>query len=188
MALAAGDVAGARTAADELAATATAIGTQALESIAATATGAVLLAEDDPEGAADRLRTAVSLGQDVRTPYETARARALYGRALRAVGDDEGARLSWIAALTAFEQLGAEPDAATLRPLLGTRDAIPGGLTAREVEVLLLVSAGKTNRDIAVELVISEHTVARHIQNIYAKLGVSSRAAATAFVFEHRLA
>lgn len=188
VALATGDVAGARAAAEELAATTAAIGTQALEAVAAATTGAVLLADGDPEGAADRLRTAVSLGQDVRTPYETARARALYGRALRATGDDEGARLSWIAALTAFDQLGAEPDAAALRPLLGAPNAIPGGLTAREVEVLLLVSAGKTNRDIAVELVISEHTVARHIQNIYAKLGVSSRAAATAFVFEHRLA
>jgi DNA-binding NarL/FixJ family response regulator len=90
--------------------------------------------------------------------------------------------------LVAFDQLGAEPDAATVRRLLRTPGAIAGGLTAREVEVLRLLAAGKTNRDIAVELVISEHTVARHIQNIYAKIGVSSRAAATAFAFEHDLA
>ena len=66
--------------------------------------------------------------------------------------------------------------------------ALPAGLTAREEEVLRLVAAGKTNRDIAVELVISEHTVSRHLQNMFAKLGVSSRAAATAFAFEHGLA
>ena len=72
--------------------------------------------------------------------------------------------------------------------LLGQSDGLPRGLTAREVEVLRLVATGKTNRDIAVELVISQHTVARHLQNIFAKLDVSSRAAATAFAFEHGLA
>ena len=61
----------------------------------------------------------------------------------------------------------------------------PHGLSARELEVLRLVAAGKTNRQIAAELVVSEHTVARHLQNIFAKLGVSSRTAATAFAFEH---
>jgi len=97
-------------------------------------------------------------------------------------------KLALIGALATFEQLGAEPDAEATRRLLGTPEAIPGGLTAREVEVLRLLATGKTNRDIAVELVISEHTVARHIQNIYAKVGVSSRAAATAFAFAHDLA
>ncbi|MFI5056194.1 MAG: LuxR C-terminal-related transcriptional regulator [Actinomycetota bacterium] len=188
VALATGDIAGARASSDELAAIADAIGTHAMEAAAAAADGAVLLAEGDAENAADRLRIAVSLGQDVRTPDETARARARYGEALRALGDDEGARLALIGALAAFEELGAEPDAETTRRLLGTPGAIPGGLTAREAEVLRLLAAGKTNRDIGVELVISEHTVARHIQNIYAKVGVSSRAAATAFAFAHDLA
>ena len=187
VALATGDVAGARASSDELAAIAQAVGTPAMEAAAAAAEGAVLLAEGDAEHAADRLRTAVSLGQDVRTPDDTARARARYGEALRALGDDEGAQLALIGALAAFEQLGAEPDAEATRRLLEGPGAIPGGLTAREVEVLRLLAAGKTNRDIGVELVISEHTVARHIQNIYAKVGVSSRAAATAFAFAHDL-
>jgi len=188
VALATSDVVGGRTASEELAGIAAEIGMRALEAAAAAADGAVLLAEGDPEGAADRLRTAVSLGQDVRTPYETARARVLYGQALHALGDDEGMQLALVAALATFEQLGAEPDAATVRRLLRPPGEIPGGLTAREVEVLRLLAAGKTNRDIAIELVISEHTVARHIQNVYAKIGVSSRAAATAFAFEHDLA
>jgi hypothetical protein len=96
-----------------------------MEAAAAGADGAVLLAEGDAENAAGRLRTAVSLGQDVRTPDETARARARYGEALRALGDDEGARLALIGALAAFEELGAEPDAETTRRLLGAPGAIP---------------------------------------------------------------
>ena len=92
------------------------------------------------------------------------------------------------AALGAFEKLGATRDAAMVSDLLGGSTALPRGLTAREAEVLRLVAAGKTNRDIAVELVISEHTVARHLQNMFVKLGVSSRSAATAFAFEHGLA
>ena len=188
VALATSDVEGARASSDELAAIAAAVGTPAMEATAAAAEGAVLLAEGDAEKAADRLRAAVSLGQDVRTPDETARARARYGEALRALGDDEGAQLALVGALAVFEQLGAGPDAEATRRLLGAPEAIPGGLSAREVEVLRLLAAGKTNRDIGVELVISEHTVARHIQNIYAKVGVSSRAAATAFAFAHDLA
>jgi DNA-binding NarL/FixJ family response regulator len=62
-----------------------------------------------------------------------------------------------------------------------------GGLTAREVEVLRLVAAGKTNRTIAADLVLSEKTVARHLSNIFTKLGLSTRAAATAYAYEHDL-
>ena len=141
-----------------------------------------------PTAASVRLRQWVTRWQEVKAPYEVARARALYGQALVAEGDDEGGRRELLAARTAFQRLGGAPDIATTERLLGEPDALPGGLTAREVEVLRLVCAGKTNRDIAVELVISEHTVARHMQNMYAKLGVSSRAAATAFAFEHGLA
>ena len=89
--------------------------------------------------------------------------------------------------MAAFERLGATPDAEVSARLLGRPEGLPMGLTAREAEVLRLVAAGKTNRDIAVELVISEHTVARHLQNMFAKLGVSSRAGATAYAYEHDL-
>ncbi|HEV2951458.1 MAG TPA: helix-turn-helix transcriptional regulator, partial [Actinomycetota bacterium] len=91
------------------------------------------------------------------------------------------------AALSAFERLGAVPDAHSVAGMVSDGPPLPRGLTAREVEVLRLVAAGKTNRDIAAELVISEHTVARHLQNMFVKLGVSSRSAATAFAFEHSL-
>ena len=124
----------------------------------------------------------------LKLPYETARARLLYGLALRAAGDEDGARLELRVALSAFERLGAAGDAVKTSDLLSSPTALPNGLTPREAEVLRLVAAGKTNRDIAVELVISEHTVARHMQNMFVKLGVSSRSAATAFAFEHGLA
>jgi DNA-binding NarL/FixJ family response regulator len=110
-----------------------------------------------------------------------------YGLALREAGDEDDAALELRAALGAFERLGAVADAARASDLLGGPKALPRGLTAREAEVLRLVAAGKTNRDIAVELVISEHTVARHLQNMFVKLGVTSRSAATAFAFEHDL-
>ncbi len=92
------------------------------------------------------------------------------------------------AARAVFEQLGAAGDAAAASSLLAESGSLPGGLTVREAEVLRLVASGKTNRDIAVELVLSPHTVGRHLQNIFAKLGVSTRAAATAYAFEHGLA
>ncbi|MFF3397541.1 response regulator transcription factor [Streptomyces sp. NPDC002659] len=107
----------------------------------------------------------------------------------RAAGDDEGARLELRAARAVFERLGAVPDARRAAALLSTvRRHLPGELTEREVQVLRLVAAGRTNRSVASELVISEHTVARHLNNIFAKLDVSSRAAATAYACTHGLA
>jgi DNA-binding NarL/FixJ family response regulator len=111
----------------------------------------------------------------------------LYAEALRAAGDDDGAALELRAAVAMFERLGAAAEQGATEALLGDGSALPGGLTPREAEVLRLVASGKTDRDIAVELVISEHTVGRHLQNMYAKLGVTSRAGATAFAFEHAL-
>jgi len=110
--------------------------------------------------------------------------RMLVGLAFRELGDSDTATLELDAARGAFGELGAEPDLARLDSLTG---AAPHGLSPRELEVLRLVASGKTNRQIAEELVVSEHTVARHTQNIFSKLGVSSRTAATAFAFEHRL-
>lgn len=188
-AIAGGALDEARASAEQLAAIASETDTPAFRASVAAATGAVQLAEGDLPAALEHLHRALAAWQDLRLPYESARARALYARALRAGGDEEGARVELRAALAAFERLGAVPDAESTARLLEAPPAgLPSGLTAREAEVLRLVAAGKTNRNIAVELVISEHTVARHLQNMFAKLGVSSRAAATAYAYEHGLA
>jgi DNA-binding CsgD family transcriptional regulator len=182
------DLEGADAAADELASIARATGTGAIEAAAATSSGRVRLEQGDIQDALQRLRHAIELWTELRLPYEAATARLAFGLALEAGGDDGGALIEYRAAAAAFERLGAIPDAERSKRLAGEHDAIPGGLTPREVEVLRLVASGKTNRDIAVELVISEHTVARHLQNLFAKLDVSSRSAATAFAYEHGFA
>ena len=186
-ALAAGDLATARMSADEMNQMAGAADAAILAASASTVHGSVQLADGDVPGALESLRRACTTWQELKLPYEAARARMLYGIALRAAGDDDDARLELRAALSAFERLGAAADAVKASDLLGPPTSLPRGLTPREAEVLRLVAAGKTNRDIAVELVISEHTVARHMQNMFVKLGVSSRSAATAFAYEHGL-
>ncbi|MBT2368261.1 LuxR family transcriptional regulator [Streptomyces sp. ISL-10] len=167
-------------------------GVTLLGAMADTARGALALAQDgdrDPDAALRPLRCALTAWREMRIPYETAQVRMLLAAAYRAAGDAEAARLELRAARTAFEQLGAVPDARRAAALLNERArALPDGLTPREAEVLRLVAAGGTNRDIARELVISEHTVARHLNNIYAKLSVTSRAAATAYACSHGLA
>jgi DNA-binding CsgD family transcriptional regulator len=186
--LAADDVAAARAAADELSEVAADLGMPFLHAVSAQATGAVLLAEGDPSGALAWLRRAWTVWQELQAPYEVGRTRVLIGLAYRALGDSDTARMELDAACRAFRELGAAPELArveALAPMAASRTA--GGLTAREVQVLRLVAAGKSNRAIATELAISEHTVARHLQNIFAKLDVSSRSAATAFAFEHGL-
>jgi DNA-binding NarL/FixJ family response regulator len=186
--LAADDVSAARTAAGQLSEIATDLGMLLLQAVAAHATGAVLLAEGDPRAALATLRRAWTAWQELQAPYEAARARVLMGLACRALGDTDTAELELDAACRVFQQLGAAPEIARVEA--ESRMAAPstaGRLTAREVQVLRLVAAGKGNRVIAADLVISEHTVARHVQNIFAKLDVSSRSAATAFAFEHGL-
>ncbi|MGZ5294162.1 MAG: LuxR C-terminal-related transcriptional regulator [Actinomycetota bacterium] len=187
-AVAAGDLDEARAALGELSVVTADADVPGFAAEVATADGQVALADGRVPDALDRLRTAVAAWQALRLPYEAARARVLCAEAILAGGDEDGARLELRTALAAFERLGAAPDVAAVTRMLGDPDALPAGLTAREAEVLRLVAAGMTNRDIAVELVISEHTVARHLQNMFAKLGVSSRSAATAFAFEHGLA
>ena len=184
-ALALQDVETARAAAMELEAISGEAPAAALEATAASAHGAVALAEEDVATALDRLRHASGLWQRLGLPYEHAQTRGLYGVALRAAGDHEEGDLELRAARTAYERLGAVPEADQVAVVLGSDAGLPRGLTAREAEVLRLVAAGKTNREIATELVISEHTVARHLQNMFVKLQVSSRSAATAFAFEH---
>ena len=185
--LAANDLDEARAARDELETIAREYAMLAPEAASATADGAVRLAESDLPAALESLRRGCAAWRDLKLPYETARARLLCGLALRAAGDEEDSELELRAALAAFERLGAVPDIAATAALLVGREDLPRGLTPREAEVLRLVAAGRTNRDIAVELVISEHTVARHLQNMFVKLDVSSRSGATAFAFEHGL-
>jgi DNA-binding CsgD family transcriptional regulator len=186
--LALGDLEAARAASRELEEIAARQGSDALEAVSAHARGAVALAEGDHRAALVALRDGWRLWHELQAPYEAARARVLAGLACRALGDEDTAVLELAAARTAFAQLGAGPDLAHVDTLTHppmARDA--HGLTARELEVLRLVAAGRSNHAIAVELFISDHTVRRHLQNVFRKLGVSSRAAATAFAFEHDL-
>src|SRR5919108_162897 len=123
-----------------------------------------------------------------RARRRAARVRVLVGLACRALGDDATAELEFDGARAAFEALGATPDVQRVVDISGSDgDQAAGGLSPRELEVLRLVAAGKKNRQIASELVLSEKTVARHVSNIFAKVGVSSRAAATAFAYENDL-
>ncbi len=188
IAIAAGDVQAARGASDELSQIASDVDAPLLYATSAHAQGAVLLAEGDPRAALEPLRRAWSTWQQLEAPYEAARVRVLVGIAYRKLGDDDTAEMELDAARWAFHRLGAMPDLTRVEELI--RKAKPGpsgGLTAREVEVLGLVAAGKTNRSIADDLVISEKTVARHLSNIFTKIGVSSRAGATAYAYEHEL-
>jgi ATP/maltotriose-dependent transcriptional regulator MalT len=159
-----------------------------VEAMAAHARGAVDLAEGDAESALVALRRAERAWRELEAPYEAARASVLVGLACRALGDDDSAALELDAARGALERLGATPDVAAVDRLAASDGSSERhGLTAREVEVLRLVASGMTNREIASALTISEHTVARHVQNILAKLRVSSRTAASAFAFAHDL-
>ena len=184
--LAAGDVDAAQSAADELAAITTELHQPYLDAIAAHATGMALLAAGDPRAALVVLRRAWRGWHQLEAPYEAARSRLQIALACRALNDVDGADMELDAAKAAFETLGAIPDAAVLPRASGSEQR-PGGLTARELEVLALVAKGSTNRQITDQLLISEKTVASHVGHILTKLGLSSRSAATAYAYEHGL-
>jgi DNA-binding CsgD family transcriptional regulator len=186
--IAADDLETARGAADELTQIATAFDAPFLLATSAQATGAVLLAEGKMKAALALLREAWAIWQQLDMPYESARVRVLIGRVCQRLGDHETARMHFDAARSSFGQLGAAPDLVELERLMATQSAGPfGALTDREWEVLSLVASGETNREIATALGISEHTVARHLSNIFDKLGVTSRTAASAFAHKHKL-
>jgi DNA-binding CsgD family transcriptional regulator/tetratricopeptide (TPR) repeat protein len=168
----------------ELQAIATKHQSAVLRARAAQSLGSVLLADGDAAAALVLLRKACVRWRELQAPYDVARVRELIGAACAALGDEEAARLEREAAVVVFTGLGARPD---LERLSAPTTAV-AGLTTREVEILALVAAGHTNRQIAERLVLSEHTVRRHVQNIFAKTGVSTRSAATAYAFEHHLA
>ena len=133
------------------------------------------------------LRAALSDWSAVRAPYDVARCRVLIARACRQLGDTETADLEAQAARVAFADLGAAPELSLLDAESPGRRPAPAGLTPRELEVLRMLATGRSNRDIARELVLSERTVARHVANIFAKTRVGSRAAATAFAYDSHL-
>lgn len=183
--VAAGDPKAARAAADDLTEAASAGGTPLLRALADHADAAVRLAEGDARGALIASRRALATWLQIEAPYEAARCRMLIAGASRALGDEDAAAMETDAARTSFEALGAAPDLAGLGAAAPA--ASPSGLTDRELQVLRELAAGKTNRGIAEDLVISEKTVARHVSNIFTKLGLSSRAAATAYAYENDL-
>jgi ATP/maltotriose-dependent transcriptional regulator MalT len=186
--LAIGDVEAARTARDDLRELADTFDSDVLRAVVAQADGAIALAEGHAREALDPLRSAFELWQRFEAPYEAARIRVLIGQACRALGDEEASGLEYQAARTVFERLGAGPDLAALDALIPPVPSVMDGpLTARELGVLRLISTGRTNKEIAAELCLSERTIDRHVSNILGKLDVPSRAAATAYAFHHKL-
>jgi DNA-binding CsgD family transcriptional regulator len=185
--LATGDVRAAREAADDLTAMAADADAPFLDAAAAHWTGAVRGAEGDQPAALAALRRAWTLWQRVEAPYEAARVRVLLGHACRASEDEDSALLEFEAAGEVFARLGAAPDVARVAALTRRPRSATFGLTARELDVLRRVAAGGSNREIAVDLSLSEATVARHVSNILTKLDVRSRSAATAFAHRHGL-
>ncbi|WP_251036326.1 helix-turn-helix transcriptional regulator [Arthrobacter sp. ISL-28] len=212
--LAAGDAPAARAAMEELASLCATFDMPMLHALAEQSEAAVLFHEGDPQAALVLVRRAWSRWLGLDAPFEAARCRALLASLCAALGDEESARLEREAARAVFSELGAAPALSELEqpdleqpgleqqtPVAPDARTAPlpasgndaghaagaGPLTARETEVLQLVSAGLGNRDIAAELFISEKTVARHLSNIFTKLGLSSRTAATAYAYRHGL-
>ncbi len=185
--LATDDLDAAAGAARELAETADRQGSDAIAPMAWQATGAVALARGDVQNALVDLRRAALAWQELGAVHASARVRVLVARACQDMGDDDTAALELRGVRDIFGELGARPDLAALDALMHPDDADAHGLSHREREVLRLVATGKSNREIAAALVLSQHTVARHLQNIYVKLGVSTRTAAGAFAHEHHL-
>lgn len=187
IALVAGEVEEAARAGDELAAISQIHEGDALAAMSAYANGAVAVAHGEPARGLTELRRALQLWQELGAPYEAARARVLVGLACSALGDEDGAVLELEAARTVFDELGARPDVSRTDSLRTSSLPDAHGLSPRELQVLRLLASGKSNKAIAAALVLSERTVDRHVSNIYAKLRVSSRAAATAHAYEHGL-
>jgi DNA-binding CsgD family transcriptional regulator len=187
--LALGDLPAAQAATTELEQLAASVDALLLRALADRAAGSVLVAEGQSRAAVAVLRRSWRAWQQLEAPYEAARVRVLIASACRALGDDESAAMEVDAARWVFQQLGAAFDLALLDGQARSAALPPdGGLTVREIEVLRLIAAGETNKAIATALVISEHTVARHVQNMLQKLGCASRSSLAVFAVEHGLA
>jgi DNA-binding CsgD family transcriptional regulator/tetratricopeptide (TPR) repeat protein len=186
--LAAGDLAHARHAAQELSDIARAVGTPFLSAASSSAMGAVLLAEGHAAEASTPLRHALDIWRELEIPYEEAQACVRMAAIAESRGDHDGRQCELDIARRLFTRLNADPALAGISdPVQRTSPAPAGGLSEREAQVLRELAAGKTNRAIAEELFISEKTVARHVSNIFDKIGVSSRAAATAWAYQRHL-
>jgi DNA-binding NarL/FixJ family response regulator len=186
--LAVGDVPAARAAAIELTGIAEEYDTPALRALAGHSLGSVLLAEGDALSALGSLRRAWETWRELEVPYEAARTRMLLALGHRALGDEDSAALELDAAGRVFRELGAAPALNRVTGLSRQETGAPAhGLTPRELQVLRLLATGKTNHAIAADLVVADKTVDRHVTNIFAKIGVTSRAAATAYAYEHRI-
>lgn len=184
--LAAGDVEGARSAVHELVEIAATFDTPYLRAVVGYARGCLLLADGDAGEANVALRRAWGAWHEIEAVYEAARVRLQMARAGSELGDYDTAQMELDAARRVFEQLDATPALEQVRELSGRAESpAAGGLTPREVEVIRLLATGATNREIADSLVISDKTVARHVSNVFTKLDLSSRAAATAYAYEH---
>jgi ATP/maltotriose-dependent transcriptional regulator MalT len=185
--LAAGDLAAARTAANELASIAARHDIPFLRALWYRSSGAVLVAEGNAREALEELRKSLIVWCELQAPYEASRVRFLMALAYRKLGDEENALLELNEVRQAFKRLGATAEVSRVDLLLKDTAKGTGPLTQREVQVLRLVASGMTNRKIANKLFISEKTVARHLSNIFTKLDLSSRTAATAYAYDHKL-
>jgi DNA-binding NarL/FixJ family response regulator len=186
--LAAGDLDAAGSAAEELESYALELGAPYLRALSRQSAGAVLLARDEPREALAALREAEDVWRMLEVPFDAARTRALAALACRGLGDEIGAAMDLDAAGAALRAMGAAPELARVEQMRRDLERPGSGkLTSRELEVLRLVATGLTNRAIAARLRISEKTVARHVGNIFLKLGISTRSAATAYAYRHAL-
>ncbi len=185
IAVAAGDVAAASAAVEELESIARDVDAVVLLAAALTARARLHLALGEPAAAGASIRRALAHWQELDVPYEVATSRTILGQSLRDLGEDEDAAASFAAAEVIFAQLGVR--VADLPVHQFDQPTLPAGLTEREAQVLRLVAAGHTNRDIAGDLCLSTKTVSRHLSNIFGKIGVATRSAATAFAFEHHI-
>jgi ATP/maltotriose-dependent transcriptional regulator MalT len=186
--LAGDDIQAARDMSRELQEIAQSFDTEVLGAIAAYARGSIEVAEGDAQAALSSLRGALRVWQQFDVPYMAARVRVLLALACRGLGDIDGCELQFAAARATFERLGAAPDLMRIDSL--TSDASldrSSGLTQRELQVLRLIAAGKTNKAIAAQLFLSCKTIDRHASNIFNKLQVGTRSAATAYAYAHKL-
>ena len=153
----------------------------------AAARGALALSEGDPAKALPVLRSAACSWREIDAPHAVATVSVLIGLACRAIGDDDGAQVEFESARSTFARRDARPDLRRVNELLHRAAVGPGGLSARELEVLRLLAAGRTNHAMAIELFVSERTVHRHISNIFDKLGVHCRTAAASYAIQHHI-